>query len=77
MIQKNTIKFVASGVVMDYIDDMHVCRDCLVSTEDADNLDIRCERRKVSDVKKFLNKFLAKKNYHVSMMHHRIVIISS
>ena len=31
----------------------YVCRDCLVSTEDADNPDIGCERRKVSDVKKF------------------------
>jgi hypothetical protein len=31
----------------------YVCRDCLVSTEDADNPDIGCERRKVSDVKSF------------------------
>jgi len=30
----------------------YVCRDCLVSTEDADNPDIGCERHKVSDVKK-------------------------
>ena len=31
----------------------YVCRDCLVSTEDADNPDIGCERHKVSDVKSF------------------------
>jgi len=41
----------------------YVCRDCLVSTEDADNPDIGCERRKASDVKKFLNKFLDKNAY--------------
>ena len=49
----------------------YVCRDCLVSTEDADNPDIGCERRKVSDLKMFLNKFLDKmhipmENCHVS-----------
>ena len=31
----------------------YVCRDCLVSTEDADNPDIGCERHKGSDVKMF------------------------
>ena len=41
----------------------YVCRDCLVSTEDADNPDIGFERRKVSDVKMFLNKFLDKNAY--------------
>jgi len=41
----------------------YVCRDCLVSTEDADNPDIGCERHIVSDVKKFLNKFLDKISY--------------
>ena len=38
----------------------YVCRDCLVSTEDADNPEFGCECRKASDVKKFLNKFLDK-----------------
>ena len=33
----------------------YACRDCKVSTEDADNLDIGCKCRKVSDDKKFLN----------------------
>ena len=32
----------------------HVCRDCLVSTEDADNPDIECELREVGDAYKFL-----------------------
>ena len=41
----------------------YVCLDCLVSTEDAYNPDIGCERRKVSDVKKNLNKFLDKNAY--------------
>ena len=63
MIQKNTTKFAVSGVVMDYIDDSYVCRDCLVSTEDADNPDIGCKRRKVSDAKMFLNKSLDKNAY--------------
>jgi hypothetical protein len=63
VIQKNTIKFVASGVIMDSIDDMFVVFAWLVSTEDADNPDIGCERCKVSDVKMFLNKFLDKNAY--------------
>ena len=53
MIQKSTTKFVVSGVVMGGLYRRCVCRDYLFSTEDADNPDIGCERRKVSDVKKF------------------------
>ena len=62
MIQKNTSKFMASGAVLDYIDDMFVVIAWLVSTEDADNPDIGCECRKVPDAKKFLNIFL-EENY--------------
>ena len=52
-----------SGVVMGGLYRRCVCRDYLFSTEDADNPDIGCEHRKVSDVKKFLNIFLDKNVY--------------
>jgi hypothetical protein len=41
----------------------HVCRDCLVSTEDADNPDIECELREVGDAYKFLKQYLDKETY--------------
>ena len=63
LIQKSTTKFVVSEVRGNGFYRRYVCRDCLVSTDDADNPDIGCERRKVSDVKKFLNKFLDKNAY--------------
>ena len=58
----------------------YVCRDCLVSTEDADNPDIGCERCKVSNVKKFLNKFLDKNAYptkmHIPMENYHVSHLS-
>ena len=52
----------------------YVCRDCLVATEDADNPDIGCERRKVSNVKKFLNKFLDKNAYPDGKLPHLSIV---
>ena len=42
---------------------MNYIGDCLVSTEDADNPDVKCESHKVSDVQNFLSKFLDKVSY--------------
>jgi hypothetical protein len=41
----------------------HVCRDCSVCTEDADNPDIECELREVADAYKFLKQYLDKETY--------------
>ena len=46
----------------------HVCRDCTVHAEDADNPDIECKLREVGDAYKFLKQYLDKETYPVGKL---------